>query len=162
MKNLIFFTLAAAATINLYADPVTAAGFECPRLSDLDTPPLAAEIDLLVPKGPLLEEPSKLNSAIDLLRTHGVSRTDTVNHLIAFYCPAVADNSVLSDVQKTERVMQFSQMVTRLVLTPNTVEDVIYNVPLPPNIAQVAMARAQQNGLTLEEWIAQLVEAATR
>ena len=161
MRSMVYGILAVAGAIQ-FATPVEAAGFACPQLSELNTPPLPAEVDRIVPKGPLLEEPNNLSSAIDLLRVHGLSRDDTVNHLIAFYCPAVAANTSLTDAQKTTRVMDFSQMVTRLVLPQDVIDDVIYNVPLPPGIAQIASARASQDGLTIEKWIAQLVEVATR
>lgn len=60
------------------------------------------------------------------------------------------------------RVMRFAQKATRLVYGQSNVEDVIYDVPLKPGVAEAAAERARAAGVTLETWIARTVEAAIR
>lgn len=139
-----------------------AAGFACPKVSDLATPPVAAEVDARLPKGLALEQNDQLAAAITLLREHGLSPGNATDHLIAFFCPAVAAETGLSDAEKRLRVMRFAQKATRLVYGQNNVDDVIYDVPLKPGVAEAATQRARAAGLGLEAWIAQMVEAAIR
>lgn len=142
--------------------PAAAAGLECPKLADLDKPPVAVEVDRLGEKGLLLQQPGELEAAAMFLREQGLSTDDAVNHLIAFYCPAVAAETGLSDDEKAERVRQFSAQATSLVLAQSNVEDVVFNVPLDPRTAEIAAERAKQAGVSVEQWIARTVGAALR
>lgn len=162
MTKAVLAVIALGACLTFAAERGNAAGFECPRISDLATPPLAAEMDNLAPKGLALEQPDELAAAIEFLTDHGLSSDDTINHLIAFYCPAVAAEAGLSDEEKTERVRQFAQQVSSVVLAASSVEDMIFDVPLSPEIAAAAAQQAQQAGMSVEKWIAQVVAAAVR
>ncbi len=160
--NKILITIAAIGCLGFSATPSQAAGFECPRLDELDTPALADEINTLLPNGPVLDQPDKLASAITLLREHGLSTDNTINHLVALYCPVVAAETDLSPGEKTDNVRHFAQQATKLVLSMNSVGDVIYDVPLSPSVAEEAKTRADQAGLPVEKWIARAVEASIR
>lgn len=160
-------TIAAIAGISLAsslfpAGQSFAAGFTCPNVGNLATPPVAAEVDARLPKGFALEQSDKLAAAITLLREHGLSAGNTTDHLIAFFCPAVAAEAGLSDAEKRTRVMRFAQKATRIVYAQNDVDAVIYDIPLKPGVAEAATERARKAGLTLEAWIGQTVEAAIR
>lgn len=162
MKKIVATTGPSLAAAALIVGPSLGADFACPDLSQLATPPAVAGIDARLPKGFALEQSDKLAAAITLLREHGLSPGNTTDHLIAFFCPAVAAEAGLSDAEKRVRVMRFAQKVTRLVNAQNDVEEIIYDIPLKPGIAEAATERARLAGLTLEVWIARMVEAAIR
>ncbi len=135
-------------------------GLECPEMADLKTLPLAAAIASVVPSGAQLAEPSVAASAITVLREHGLSPSNTINHLIALYCPSVASDATLSHQAKVARVRQFASQATKLVLATNGVDDIIFNVPIDPAVTAISIAKAEKDGLTIEQWIAQKVAAA--
>lgn len=153
--------LSLAAAISS-VDTSLAVGFACPDVRNLATPPAVTQLDARLPKGFALEQSDPLTAAIALLREHGLSSGNTIDHLIAFFCPAVAAEAGISDAEKRLRVMRFAQKATRLVYGQNNVEDVIYDVPLKPGVAEAATQRARAAGLALEAWIARTVEAAIR
>lgn len=162
MKGMVATAGLSLAASLLVTGPSLGAGFACPNLGGLATPPVVAGVDAQLPKGFALEQSDKLAAAIILLREHGLSPGNTTDHLIAFFCPAVAAAAGLSDAEKRARVMRFAQKVTRLTYAQSDVEEVIYEVPLKPGIAEAATERARRAGLTLEAWIGQMVEAAIR
>lgn len=139
-----------------------AQGLECPNPGNLGRSPLEADVEQLVPKGYSLEQPSDLQSAIWLLREHGMSIDDTINHLVAYYCPAVSADAGLSHGQMVERVQQFAKNARLQVFAANNVKDIIYNVPLDPTLAQLAADAAKKKGLTVEQWIETTVESAVK
>ena len=142
--------------------PSMASTFECPQDNDLKTSPLDADLLKLLPKGVALSQPSQLASAITLMREHGVPPYSAIDHLIALYCPAVASNLALSNDQKTSRVRQFATTATRLVLTNDSETGIIFDVELKPDVAEEASQRAAQAGLTVEQWMTQVIEAGVR
>ena len=142
--------------------PSMAANFECPQDNDLRTSPLDADLLRVLPKGVTLSQPSQLASAVALMREHGVPPYSTIDHLIALYCPTVASNLSLSNDQKTSRVRQFATSATRLVLTNDSETGVIFDVELKPDVAEEASQRAAQAGLTVEQWMTQVIEAGVR
>ncbi|MBW9116435.1 hypothetical protein JNB88_22620 [Rhizobium cauense] len=144
------------------ADVSSAAALECPEIIDLKTPPLGALIDSLLPKGTILAQPEQLATVITLMREHGLSSNDTVNHLIAMYCPAVAAETDLSVQEKITRVRDFAAEASRMVFTNNGVDDVIFDVPLNPALAEQVRELAGHAGVPVEIWIAKVVAAAVR
>ena len=148
--------------IGLWLSPAKAAGLECPNLGDRGTPALAAEIVALIPKGTSLEQTNRLVSTITLLREHGLSIDSTIDHLVALYCSAVNAQPNLTHQQRLDRVRHFAERARKLVIGQRNVEDVIYDIPLRPGIAEAAAMRAQQSGTTIEKWIAKVVEDAIR
>lgn len=162
MKKIAAIAGISLATSLFPASQSFAAGFTCPNVGNLATSPVAAEAGARLPRGFALEQSDKLVAAITLLREHGLSPGNTTDHLIAFFCPAVAAETGLSDAEKRTRVLRFAQKVTRLVYAQNDVDAVIYDVPLKPGVAEAATERARKAGLSLEAWIGQTVEAAIR
>lgn len=162
MKTVAFAIAIIGACLAASGSPARAAGLECPRLEELDTPAVPAEVDRLGAKGLMLEQPAELQAAAAFLRQQGLSSDDAINHLIAFYCPAVAAEAGLSDDEKASRVRAFAAQASRTVLAESNVEDLVFHVPLDPDTAAAVSERASQAGVTPEEWIAQAVEGALR
>jgi len=146
----------------MHPAPSMAASFQCPQDNDLKTSPLDADLFRMLPKGAALAQPNQLASAIALMREHGVPPYSTIDHLIALYCPTVASNLGLSNDQKTSRVRQFATTATRLVLTNDSETGIIFDVELKPDVAEEASQRAAQAGLTVEQWMTQVIEAGVR
>lgn len=111
-------TLAVAVSgLGLVTGLPVAQAFECPELKDLASPALEAEIDKLVPKGAVLAQPKELAAAVEALKTRKIPTDVAVNNLIAFYCPAVAADTGLSDADKDAKVRQFGRMAEMLLLS---------------------------------------------
>jgi hypothetical protein len=162
MKSILLVAVAGVLASGLAAGTADAATFECPYSREAGAPALSRDISKIVPDALSRQQRNDLEVAIGDLRRSGLSPDQTVNHLVASYCPAVAAQTGLSEDQKTERVMQFAQEVMRLVLPPSNEEAIIYNISLPASIAQAAQERASQSGLSVEQWIARTVESALR
>jgi hypothetical protein len=148
--------------LGLLFEPPKAYALECPSQNDLKTSPLAADIVKFVPKGLQLKDPDRLNAAIDLLMEHGLSADDTINHLVAYYCPGVAAETGLSNHRKIKEVRRFANLATKVVASRIHVEDVIYDVPLHPTTADAVELRARNAGITPKAWIAQTVQSALK
>jgi hypothetical protein len=140
----------------------TAAEFQCPVSSELSATPLPAEIAASIPKGVSLEQPDQLQSAIILLREHGMASDDIINRLISLYCPYAASDTTASSEQKTAQVEKFAAQATAAVLSEGEDTAILFNVPLSPDVAEIAMQRARAAGVTTEEWIADTVGAAVK
>ncbi len=162
MRRMITFVGFAALAIGLLSGPTAAYALECPSLGDLKTPPQATGILGLVPKGFQLKNPDQLNAAIDLLRSHGVSADDTVNHLVAYYCPGVAAEKDLPNARKIREVRRFSAFATKIVASRSSIEDVIYNVPLKTSTSDAVRAQASNAGISPEARIARTVQSALK
>ncbi|SOC42231.1 hypothetical protein SAMN05892877_109266 [Rhizobium subbaraonis] len=162
MKTVALAIVVIGACLAWSSSPAHAAGLECPRLAELDTPADPAEVDRLGAKGLLLEQPAELQAAAAFLREQGLSADDSINHLIAFYCPSVAAEAGLSDDEKAARLRAFAAQASRAVLAESNVEDLVFHVPLDPKTAAAVSERASKAGVTPEEWIAQTIEGALR
>ncbi|MBZ9891489.1 hypothetical protein LB559_26545 [Mesorhizobium sp. BR1-1-3] len=164
MKSCNLVVAVVTAYVALVAVPARlyAQELQCPSAADLHVSTLEGEVTGFVPKGLTLDQPAQLQTAIQLLREHGMSSDDTINYLIALYCPVVSASTDGSHEEKLERVRQFADNVTRQVLAANSIQDIIYDVPLPPSVAAAAAVHAGDVGLTVEQWIATTVEDALR
>lgn len=160
MVSLRSFALALGLVVP-FAGTAMASGFECPAVGDLATTELEAKIDTLLPTGDVLAQPEKLYEAATLLRDHGMSDASTVNHLIARFCPSVADNSSLSDQQKTDRVRQFASEAAQIVSQQDETVDIIYTIKLEPDLAQRVENFAAKEGTSAENWIKKTVAEIT-
>ena len=163
MKTCSLVTAAAACAVLLAAPARSHAnGLECPSLADLHLSPLEEDVAALLPQAPTLAQPARLQAAIQLLQEHGMSSSDTVNYLIALYCPAVEADTGIGQGERHERVRQFADSATRQALASDDIRDILYEVTLPPEVAAAAEARAGGAGLSVEQWIAKTVEDALR
>jgi hypothetical protein len=82
--------------------------------------------------------------AITVMREHGLSIDDTIDHLIALYCPSVSANPGLTHNQRLDRVRRFGERARQVAIGQRNAEDAIYDVPLPPGIAEAATSRAEK------------------
>lgn len=144
------FSLSAGA-------PAFAASFQCPELGTLPTTALEAKIDTLLPKGGVLAQPAELYEAAVLLRDHGMTADNTINHLVALYCPSVASDESLSDEAKTNRVKVFAAEATQVVLQEGETEEILYTVKLVPDVADRVEDLADRAGVSVEDWIKKIV-----
>jgi hypothetical protein len=137
--------------------PAAAATFECPQIGDLPTTALEAKIDTLLPKGGVLAQPAELFEAAILLRDHGMSADNAINHLVALYCPAVASDPDLSDADKTTRMKVFAAEATQVVLQEGDTEEILYTVKLVPDVAERVEDLAERAGVSVDDWIKKIV-----
>jgi hypothetical protein len=148
---LLQFTMPAEAALS---------NFVCPEAIKGTTPDKRAEIRALLPSGDAMEDPTRLNASIDKLRRLGLSQTLIVDHLIGAYCPTVAENTSLSDSEKTLKVRQFASRITVLVYREEDLSEILLNVPLKPSIVDEVNAKAEASGISVEKWLARAVETA--
>jgi hypothetical protein len=135
--------------------------FECPKPIDLATTPQAkAEIQKLLPPGNATNDPDRLNASIDALSALGMSKAQIINHLIGAHCPTLAQNSTLSDAEKTSRMKRYASQITVLVYRVENVEEIILNVPLKPTVVDEVNAKAKKSGLSVEDWLSKVVGTA--
>ena len=136
--------------------------FECPEPIDEATPEKRAEIQKLLLLGNAMDNPGRLNASIDALRRLGLSKTLIIDHLIGAYCPTVVRDNSLSDADKTARVRRFASRITALVYDVEEASEIILTVPLKPSMVDEVNAKAQKDGLSVEDWLSRTVEKAVQ
>jgi hypothetical protein len=139
---------------------VAAEKFECPVLLGPDAPAKLQEIQRLLPDGNAMTDPGRLNATVDTLRRDGMPKRLIIDHLVGAYCPMVAQESSLTEAEKTARLQHFTGQITRLVYSLESGLDIIINVPLTPDVVAVLNATATKQGLSGAAWIAMTVENA--
>jgi hypothetical protein len=72
----------------------------------------------------------------------------------------VAQESSLTEAEKTRASSAFHRQVTQLVYSLESGLDIIINVPLTPDVAAILKATASKQGLSGAAWIAMTVENA--
>jgi len=132
--------------------------FECPAQPGDYLKLGPAEMAALLPVGDPLDDPAKLDAAIDTLRRQGLSSALIIDGLIGSYCPIVAADASLTVPQKTSRVQKFAMRITRLVYSFEGAEDIILDVPFDPPVVDAIRSRAAAAGVTPEKWIAEAVD----
>lgn len=147
----------AALLVPLMFSSASSAALECPQASKLPSDSVEAQVEALIPKGEALAQPEEMLSAVTLLREHGMSTDNAVNHLIASYCNTVAAESNVAQAAQADRVRKFAKDVTRIALQESGYESIIVDVALSPEIAEKAQDLAAQSGQTVGQWIAKLV-----
>ena len=89
-----------------------------------------------------------------------MSKSLIINHLIGVYCPMIARDAALNDLEKATLVQRFSGQVTRQVYSLESGLDIIINVPLGPDIVDAVNNRAKEQGLSGPAWIAMTIDNA--
>jgi hypothetical protein len=161
MHKIIFLCGLAFFGLILIAMPpagAAAENFECPVPPGLNTSAKLQEIKRLLPDGNAMADPDRLNATVDSLRQDGMPKSLIINHLVGAYCPMVAQESSLTDAEKTARLQRFTGQITRLVYSLESGLDIIINVPLTPDVVAVLNATASKQGLSGAAWIAMTVE----
>jgi hypothetical protein len=159
MNHRILAILAVAISLAASAPSAHAAGFECSWRPTADDAPQIRDVDALIPVGDDLDQPAKLNAAVDTLRAQGMPEASIINNLIAAYCPTVAADQALSDRQKTAQMRRFAGRVTRVIYSLESADEIILDVPFSPAAVDAINAKAQAAGTTAEAWVARTVEA---
>jgi hypothetical protein len=134
--------------------------FECPVPLGPDTSAKLPEIKLLLPDGNAMADPDRLNATVDTLGRDGMPKSLIIDRLIGAYCPMVAQESSLTEAEKSARLQRFTGQITRLVYSLESGLDIIINVPLTPDVVAVLNATASKQGLSGADWIAMTVENA--
>jgi len=107
-----------------------------------------------------MADPDRLNATVDTLRRDGMPKSMIIDHLLGAYCPMVAQESSLTEAEKSARLQRFTSQITRLVYRLESGLDIIINVPLTPDVVAVLNATASKQGLSGAAWIAMTVENA--
>jgi hypothetical protein len=152
---LTFFGLA------LFLVPTSAAAkFECPSPFKPSTPAKFTEIKSLLPDGKAMADVGRLNATIDILRREGMPKSQIIDHLISAYCPMVAQESSLTEAEKSADVRRWAGWMTQLVYSLESGLDIIINVPFTPDVVDAINAKARKQGLSGPAWISMTVENA--
>jgi hypothetical protein len=134
--------------------------FNCPFISTSITPSKLERIKALLPDANAMGSVGRLNSTIDTLRREGMAKSQIVSHLVAAYCPIVAQEGSLTEAEKAAKVRRFAGRITQLVYSLESGLDVIINVPLTPDVVDEINAAARRQGLSSPAWIGMTVENA--
>jgi hypothetical protein len=134
--------------------------FECPLAVKPSMPAELQQIQRLLPDVGAMADIGRLNATVGTLRQDGMPRSLIIEHLVGVYCPMVAQESSLTEAEKTEHLRRFTGQITQLVYSLESGLDVIVNVPLTPDIVAVLNATASRQGLSGAAWIAMTVENA--
>jgi uncharacterized protein YdbL (DUF1318 family) len=159
MTKIPFLLSLALCTLTLIP-AASAEKFECPNPFKPNTPAKLEQIKGLLPDVNTMANIDQLTVAINTLRREGMSKSLIVDHLIGAYCPMVARDNSVTDVEKATLVQRFSGQVTRLVYSLESGLDIIINVPLAPDIVDAVNGRAKEQGLSGPAWIAMTIDNA--
>jgi hypothetical protein len=134
--------------------------FECPLAVKPTMPAKLQQIQRLLPDTNAMADIGRLNATVSTLRQDGMPKNLIIDHLVGVYCPMVAQESSLTEAEKTAHLRRFTGQVTQLVYSLESGLDIIVNVPLTPDIVAVLNATASEQGLSGAAWIAMTVENA--
>jgi len=142
------------------APAIGAGKFECPSPFKPNTPAKLEQVKGMLPTANAMPDLNQLTAIITALQREGMSKRLIVDHLIGAYCPTLAQETSLTDAEKTSRVARFSGQVTRLVYSLGSGLEIIVNVPLTPDIVEVVNEIAKKQGLTGPAWIEMTIDDA--
>ena len=98
----------------------------------------------MLPDGNAMANIERLNATIGTLRQDGMSKSQIIEHLVGAYCPMVAQESSLTEAEKTARLQHFTGQITQLVYGLESGLDIIIHVPLTPDVVTVLNATASK------------------
>ena len=159
-KSALIFSLTLSGLM-LTAMPSAGAAaekFECPLAVKPTTPAKLQEVQRLLPDGNAMANIERLNATIGTLRQDGMSKSQIIDHLVGVYCPMVAQESSLTEAEKSAHLRRFTGQVTQLVYSLESGLDIIINVPLTPDVVALLNATASKQGLSGAAWIAMTVD----
>jgi hypothetical protein len=158
MRTAITFTLLLCLVTALMPQAARAAGFACPWQPVADKP--GNDMAKLLPSGAALGSAAEIDAAVQTLRRQGISSGAIVDGLISAYCPAVATDSGLTDAQKLTALQAYAARIRNIVYTYQGAEEIILDIPLPPGVVAAIQSRARAQGMSVETWVAGIVEHA--
>jgi hypothetical protein len=91
-----------------------------------------------------MADPDRLNATVDTLRRDGMPKSLIIDRLVGAYCPMVAQESSLTEAEKTARLQHFTGQITQLVYGLESGLDIIIHVPLTPDVVTVLNATASK------------------
>mgnify|MGYP001137648654 CR=1 FL=1 len=152
--------LGAALVIGLLAPQVShaAGSFECPWQPIADKP--AASVAKLLPSANALADDADITATITELRGQGLSSGLIVDSIISAYCPAVVAETGLTDAQKADALEAYAARVTDMVYSYSDADEIILDVTVPTGIAAEIRSPASDAGLSVDDWLAGVVEQA--
>ncbi|MBN9021726.1 MAG: hypothetical protein J0H08_06480 [Rhizobiales bacterium] len=152
--------LGAALVIGLLAPQVShaAGSFECPWQPIADKP--AASVAKLLPSANALADDADITATITELRGQGLSSGLIVDSIISAYCPAVVAETGLTDAQKADALEAYAARVTDMVYSYSDADEIILDVTVPTGIAAEIRSTASDAGLSVDDWLAGVVEQA--
>jgi hypothetical protein len=153
-------TLSGLVLMAMPSAGVAVEKFECPLAVKPTTPAKLRQIQRLLPDASAMADIGRLNATVSTLRQDGMPKSLIIDHLVGVYCPMVAQESSLTEADKTAHLRRFTGQVTQLVYSLESGLDLIINVPLTPDIVAVLNATASKQGLSGAAWIAMTVENA--
>jgi hypothetical protein len=131
---------------------------ECPWVPIADRP--AEAIAAMMPPAESLRDLAALPDIVSSLRQHGLTSGIIVDSLVSTYCPLVAGDAALSEAQKSSAIQRFAASVRNVVYAYSGADQIILDVTLPTAVVTAAQAKAKAAGVSVEDWIAKLVDQA--
>ena len=154
------FGFGAALAMGILAPQAShaAGSFECPWQPIADKP--AASVAKLLPSADALGDDADIGATITELRDHGLSSGMIVDSIISAYCPAVAAETGSTDAQKADALEAYAARVTDMVYTYSDADEIILDVTVPSAVASEIQSTADNAGLSVDDWLAGVVEQA--
>lgn len=154
------FGLGAVMVLGILVPQVSlaAGSFECPWQPIADKP--AASVAKLLPSANALSDDADITATITQLRDQGLSSGMIVDSIISAYCPAVVDETGLTDGQKADALEAYAARVTDMVYSYSDADEIILDVTVPTGVAAEIRSTASDAGLSVEDWLAGVVEQA--
>ena len=151
---------AFALVLGMVQPSLAAPPFVCPT-QPIDAAQ-AARVKAMLPSGDAYDQVGALNTAVTTLKAEGVNPVIVVDSLISAYCPTVAEQTGLTDAQKTERVRRFAARIVRTVYAIDSADAIFLDVSFPPLVVDAINAKARAVGVSPEDWIRTVVNSALK
>lgn len=160
-KTLLPAILAAGIAATL-AGGAHAAGFVCAYKEAPNAPRDLPPVKGLEEDMTQVEAHGQLAALVGDLVAARIPPAFIVDHLVWSYCPLVANDAKLNDVQKTERLRRFASQVAALVYTPPDARElaILVDLPLAPSVLSQVDQAASTAGISRDEWMRRAIAAA--
>lgn len=158
MRLIIALVLPVATVICVSQAALAAGSPDCPWQPIADRP--AAAVARLLPSGSALRDDAEITATIASLREAGLSSGAIVDSIISAYCPVIVEEADVTEDQKADAIRAYAARVTGMVYTYSTADEIILDVTLPPAVVTDARTEASRAGLSVDAWVASVVEQA--
>jgi hypothetical protein len=160
--------LALVALVVLSPARVRAAGLECPETGTSAVPDLLAgsqQIDRMT-TGNDVDLANEIRGLIARVQTEkpGISNDETINVLIAAYCPVVAGMTQASAAEKWRLMRRFDAALMGEITASSMPSGslIIASVPLPPSVFRSLTSQAEAAGQTPAQFMAAVLTGAAK
>ena len=131
--------------------------FECPRDLSLSRSAKLTEIRQYLPAGNAIDDLSRLDTIVEMMRRGGLPETEIADRLIGAYCRMVAQETSMPAAEKNARSRRFAGQVTAQ-LRQQASSRMIVDVPLKPSVFAATISAARKDGISVDGWISRVVE----